>query len=59
MYKRIIVPARRYSVCEEPVCTEQGSAALMCKRIIILARKNSVCEETECTEQGNAALIDV
>ena len=23
------VPARRYSVCEEPVCTEQGSADLM------------------------------
>ena len=59
MCKRIIILARKYSICEEPVCTEQGNSALMCKRIIILARKNSVCEETECTEQGNAALIDV
>ena len=59
MCKRIIILARKYSIREEPVCTEQGNAALMCKRIIILARKNSVCEETECTEQGNAALIDI
>ena len=59
MCKRIIILARKYSIREEPVCTEQGNAALMCKRRIILARKNSICEETECTEQGNAALIDV
>ena len=59
MCKRIIILARKKSVCEETECTEQGNAVLMCKRIIILARKNSVCEETECTEQGNAALIDV
>ena len=57
MYKRIIVLARKFSVCEEPVCTEQGSAALMYKRIIILARKYSVCEEPVCTEQGSAALM--
>ena len=47
----------RVTICEEPVCTEQGNAALMCKRIIILARKNSVCEEPVCTEQGSAALM--
>ena len=43
MYKRIIVLARKYSECEEPVCTEQGSAALIYKRIIVLARKYIVC----------------
>ena len=58
MCKRIIILARKYSIlCEEPVYTEQGNAALMCKRIIILARKNSVCEEPVCTEQGSAALM--
>ena len=29
MYKRIDVLDRNYSVCEEPVCTEHGRAALM------------------------------
>ena len=45
MYKRIIALARKYSLCKEPVCTEQGSAALMYKRIIALSRKYSVMEE--------------
>ena len=44
MYKRIIV---LYSVYEEPVCTEQGSAALI----------YSLCEEPVCTEQGSAVLM--
>ena len=57
MCKRIIILARKYSVCEEPVCTEQGNAGLVYKCIIILARKYSVCEEPECTEQGSAALM--
>ena len=60
MCKRIIILARKYSIlCEEPVCTEQGNAALMCKRTLRIARKNSICEETGCTEQGIATLIDV
>ena len=50
MYKRVIVLAWKYSECEEPVCTEKGSADLMYKRIIVLARKYSVCEEPVCTE---------
>ena len=41
----------------KPICTEQGSAALMYKRMIELARKYSVCEEPERTEQGSAALM--
>ena len=57
MYKRMIVLARTYSVCEEPVRTEQGSAAFLYKCIIVLARKYSVCEEHVCTEQGSAALM--
>ena len=55
MYKRIIVLTRKYSVCEEPICTEQGSTALMYKCIIALARKYSVCEEPVCTVQGSVA----
>ena len=45
MYKRIIALARKYSLCEEPVCTEQGTAALMYERIVALSRKYSVMEE--------------
>ena len=55
MCKRIIILERKYSVCEEPVCTEQGSAALMYERIIVPARRYSVCGEHVCTDQGSAA----
>ena len=57
MCKRIIILARKYSVCEEHVCNEEGNAGLMYKCIIILARKYSVCEEPVCTEQGSADLM--